>query len=290
MPTALPYFLGCPVWACDRWVGKLYTNKNRRTWMRDYSRVFNTVEGNSTFYGIPSAATVQRWADQSEDGFRFVLKFPRSITHDCQLNECKADTREFLDLLEILAAADRLGPTFLQLPPTFHRHQLEDLEGYLRQLPREFPFAVEVRHSDYFDNSDTEFRLIDLLLELGMDWVLFDSRALFAKPPSDESELASQHRKPRIPLRTTVTGNHPIVRFVGRNKISDAAGEIREWATTMATWLEQGLQPFLFTHSPNDEFAPDLATMFHQELRQLIPELPELPNTQLARAKQGRLF
>ncbi|MEM9410921.1 MAG: DUF72 domain-containing protein, partial [Planctomycetota bacterium] len=76
------YRIGCPVWSCPQWRGSVYRPKSPRTnWLREYSEVFTTVEGNSTFYGLPKLETFQRWADETADHFRFVLKFPRSITH-----------------------------------------------------------------------------------------------------------------------------------------------------------------------------------------------------------------
>ena len=291
MPSFLPYSIGCPVWACEGWVGKLYQKKTKTNWLREYSQVFNTVEGNSTFYGLPSKVSVQRWVDTTADSFQFALKFPRAVTHDCQLRGANADTRIFLRLLEILAKGDRLGPTLLQLGPSFSGAQLPDLAKYLSRLPREFPFAVEVRHFDYFDRGDCESRLTELLTGLGMDWVIFDSRALFSRPPSDPIERESQKRKPQTPYRTTVTAQYPIVRFVGRNSIVEVRDQIDQWAKTVAEWIREGLRPYVFTHSPDDTFAPDFAFSFHQRLMEELPELPplELPRFKVPE-RQGRLF
>lgn len=287
----LPYYLGCPVWACDDWVGKIYASKNRRTWLPSYSKLFKTVEGNSTFYGIPSLDTVRRWADETAPGFKFVLKFPRVITHDCQLKGAHSETRDFLRLLDVLAKADRLGPTFLQMSPSFAGKQIDDLAKYLAALPRSFPFAVEVRNFDYFDNAGREKQLVDLLTALGMDWVIFDSRALYSKHASDEFEKESQRRKPQTPVRKTTTGNYPIVRLIGRNKIAEAKTQMHEWVDQVAAWIGEGLRPYLFTHCPDDAFAPEFAFAFHQKLRTLIPTLPELQMPNFPQPeRQGRLF
>ncbi len=50
-----------------------------------YARHFGCVEGNSSFYGLPSLDQVKRWCEESVDGFRFSMKFPRAITHDAKL-------------------------------------------------------------------------------------------------------------------------------------------------------------------------------------------------------------
>lgn len=290
-----PYYLGCPVWNCDAWKGTVYRRKTpRNRWLEDYSRAFDTVEGNSTFYGLPSLETAERWAESTPDGFRFCLKFPKAITHDSRLIEADRQTLIFLKILNILAEAHRLGPTFLQLPPDFSAIEWHALEKYLHQLPKELPFAVEVRHGDYFDSAEHEQRLNDLLQHLDMDRVLFDSRALYSKPPRDETERVSQGRKPKSPFRTTVTGAHPFVRIVGRNRLEECQLWLDEWAETTAGWIQAGLTPFIFTHSPDDAFAPDLARHFHKSVMSklsTVPARPEFPGeTELPPIKQKTLF
>lgn len=282
------YHLGCPVWACENWVGKLYRCKNRRKWLGEYSQVFNTVEGNSTFYGLPSPETVTRWANDSADGFQFVMKFPRSITHDAKLQNTKNETRSFLRILDTLARAERLGPTFLQLPPSFGSSKLRELARYLGQLPRDFRFAVEVRNYDFYDDGDRERQLTDVLTGLGMDWVLLDSRGLFAKPPADETERVAQGRKPRTPFRSTTTAGHPIVRFIGRNDPIEVQQQISDWADIVADWIGSGLQPYVFAHAPDDQFAPEFAVAFHRELRVRLPSLPVLRLPEFPRPEQQK--
>ena len=269
--------VGCPVWACEGWVGSLYSSRKRERWLPEYSQVFSTVEGNSTFYAMPTINTVKRWANETHDGFQFALKFPRIITHECRLQHAEVETRLFMDALEVLRQADRLGPTFLQLPPTFSGRYFETLESYLRQLPSDMPFAVEVRHLDFFNHADNDDRLNELLFELGMDRVVFDSRALFSAPPDDEFELASQGRKPNLPVQPRAIGDRPLVRFVGRNRIEEVEPWIEEWVPVIAEWISMGKTPYVFTHSPDDLYAPEFARHFHQALRLLVPLVPELP-------------
>lgn len=283
--------LGCPVWACAQWVGSLYRSSSRRTWLNDYSTVFNTVEGNSTFYALPSKDVVSTWAAETNPGFRFALKFPREITHDLQLVGADTITKEFLALLEVLADSDRLGPSFLQLPPYFSGESLEVLQRFLKSLPREFPFAVEVRHDDFFHHQQFEQRLDEMLSDCGIDRVLFDSRGLFAKPPEDETERESQRRKPRLPFRDTVTGRHPFVRFVGRNKIEQTEEWLNQWVPIVAKWMKQGLEPYFFTHAPDDEFAPEMGALFYERLQKEIEMLkPMSPWPGRTQPKQLDLF
>lgn len=275
-PAKLPYELGCPVWACDGWVGSLYSSANRRRWLAEYSSVFGTVEGNSTFYGVPDAATFGRWASDTADGFRFALKFPSSITHERELVGAAEQTAEFVDRLRILQAADRLGPSLIQLPPYFAGRNLVDLQRYLDTLPNDLPLAVEVRHADYFDQGPHERALDKLLAERKIDRALFDTRALFSAPASDPAEEKSQARKPRSPFRTTVTSTRPMVRFVGRNHLPAVDPWIAEWASIVADWIRNGLHPYVFCHAPDDTFAPEFAERFHAKLIEHLPDLPSL--------------
>jgi len=256
------FFIGCPVWACEHWRASLYTAKARRhEWLEQYSAVFPTVEVNSTFYALPSHETVQKWCDSTQPGFEFCFKFPKAMTHDLQLQNCEGHRNAFLKLLEIAAQTDRLGPAFLQLPPRFSPRSFFALEQFLSHWPNEFPVAVEVRHKDWFDEGSHEAKLNQLLEHLGMDRCLFDSRALFSRSPDDEIEKISQGRKPRSPLRTTVTSQCPMVRIVGRNTEEQVHPWWTEWADVIAIWIQQGLTPYVFTHAPDDRFAPDLGRL-----------------------------
>lgn len=263
------------MWACPHWKGTVYSaNSTRKDWLGEYSALFSTVEVNSTFYAIPAIETVRRWAESVQPGFAFCLKFPKSITHDKGLRDTDIETMAFLHLLDELEKHGCRGPAFLQLPPQFSGRDWPALEAYLRSLPGAFSYAVEARHGDWFLRGPVEQRLDGLLTELGMDRCLFDSRALFSAPPSDAAEEESQRRKPRSPFRRTVTAREPMVRLVGRNDMVATRPWIEEWAAIVSGWIGEGLRPIVFTHAPDDRFAPDLAIAFHERLRELRPELP----------------
>ena len=269
----LPLFLGCPIWSCGHWSGEVYPEKTPRSgWLNWYSRTFNTVEGNSTFYALPRPEAVKRWAEQTEPGFCFSLKFPRLISHELELRNAEAATKDFLQCLELLASEDRLGPTFLQLGPQFGPERFSLLCRFLEQLPKDFRWAVELRHLDWFDSGEHEQRINDFLRKRQIDKVLFDSRPLYQSPPDDEIETESQRRKPKTPVRQTVTGNHPMLRIVGRNRIELADRFFDQWAPIVAHWVREGLQPYVFAHAPDDRFAPALARRFASRMQREMPE------------------
>lgn len=288
LPTTsprVPLLIGAPVWNCTHWGGCVYPVKTPAAdYLRWYSAMFNSVEGNSCFYATPTPEQAAKWASQTRDGFRFCLKFPRAISHDRGLCDADRETREFLDAVEVLASADRLGPSFLQLGPNFSPRYFSVLEKYLRGLPSELPWAVEVRHKDWFDQDVQESRLNDLLRELRVDKVLFDSRALFQSPALDDSEVKARARKPQTPVRQTVTGTRPMLRLIGRNHPEQARGVVEQWAKIVAGWIRDSLVPCVFLHTPDDRHAPEFVRMFYDALTlqldtppKTLPRLPQTP-------------
>ncbi len=255
------FHLGLPAWSHAPWRGTLYTRDAAVSdYLPQYAQVFNAIEGNTTFYGVPKAETVARWAAESPAHLRFCWKFPKVITHELQLIGAAAATNEFLNRMAPLG--EKLGPFFIQLHDRFGPARLRNLEQYLRALPREFHFAVEVRHPGFFDGGEDERSLDTLLSELGIDRVNFDTVAVHSSLATDAHTAESKQRKPRLPRRTTATGPRPFVRFVGDPVIEKNEGALSDWAAIVARWLGAGREVYFFVHHPNDDFAPPLARLF----------------------------
>ncbi|MCE2861125.1 MAG: hypothetical protein RIR76_1479 [Verrucomicrobiota bacterium] len=262
--------VGCPVWAHAAWKGGFFTaGARRQEFLPQYASVFGAAEANPTFYGLPSRETVARWSVEAPPDFRFCFKFPRTITHDRQLRDAGRETDEFLERLAPLGA--RLGSFFLQLHSSFGAARLDMLGGYLRKLPATFSYAVEVRAPEFFDAGPAERALDALLAEAGVDRVNFDTRGLFASLADDEFTRDAKRKKPRVPLRTTVTARRPFVRFVGDPEIPRNAPLLDAWADVIAGWLRRGLQPYFFTHHPDDTLAPALARDFQGRVQARYP-------------------
>ena len=269
--------LGCPVWAFKPWVGNFYTSDAKRSdYLAQYSRVFNAVEGNSSFYGLPKKETIVRWCDEVEEGFDFCFKFPRVVSHDLLLRNAEKETLEFIRRIEPLGG--RLGSFFLQLPPYFEPRHLSYLIAYVRSLPSEFRYAVDVRNPEFFRGT-AAVEIDTALSDLGVDRVIFDTRALFAKKATDEMTTHAQRRKPSLPVAKKVVGSCPFIRFVGHPDENTTHSFLQEWVEPVLRWLDQGLQPYFFTHMPDDLLAPHLSRRFAQMLSSagLDLEIPKWP-------------
>ncbi len=98
-----PYYIGAPLWALKEWKGRFFTKSAKPAdFLRQYAQFFNAVEGNTTFYSVPSEEMVSRWLESTPDTFRFSFKFPRTISHYHKLQHCDAEVAEFLKRLEPL--------------------------------------------------------------------------------------------------------------------------------------------------------------------------------------------
>ena len=274
------YYLGCPIWANKEWVGHFYSSKARpKQYLREYSLTFNSVEGNSTFYGLPTPSTVARWRDEVHPGFRFSFKFPKSISHLRQLHGCQDLLKDFFDRINPLA--ERIGILFLQLPPTFNAQALSLLVRFLNLLPETYHYAVEVRHIDFFEKPEAVAALNAALAKREVNRAMFDTAMLHQIRTSDPSVVAAQRRKPKMPVRYDVTGAHPFLRFVGDNTVSSNVPYLVQLAKVVAGWIDAGQHPYVFFHSPDDIYAPQLCRAFHetltQQVRTDIGTLPDFP-------------
>ena len=134
-------------WSYDFWRGNFYPQDMKAAeYLHEYSKHFDTVEVNNTFYRIPSENTVMKWGQQTPRGFLFALKFPRVITHVKMLRNCENEVNRFLEYASKLE--DKLGPLLLQFPPTFRNQHLHLLKDFLPSLPKKYRFAVEARNRE----------------------------------------------------------------------------------------------------------------------------------------------
>jgi uncharacterized protein YecE (DUF72 family) len=169
-----PILLGTSSFTGTGWQWSFYPKGMRPAdYLAFYAERFHTVEVDSTFYACPTVRTVENWNARTPDGFVFSAKVPQTITHDKVLVDCDAELKEFLDTIGILG--DKLGPVVFQFPffdkwKIKDRHAFTDrLIPFLKKLPTERKFAIEVRNKKWID---TEFA--NLLREHKIALVLQD--------------------------------------------------------------------------------------------------------------------
>lgn len=138
----------------------------QRQWFAHYAEQFDTVELNTTFYGLPPPATFARWRQAAPPGFCFALKYSRTATHRLRLQRPAALLGEFL--ANAGALGDRLGPLLVQLPPQFAADAAR-LQQFLAAVPASLRLALEFRHPSWFADE-----ILQLLRQHGAALVLHD--------------------------------------------------------------------------------------------------------------------
>ncbi|HET7369543.1 MAG TPA: DUF72 domain-containing protein [Gammaproteobacteria bacterium] len=128
------------------WKGDFYpADLPEHDWFDWYSRYFDTVEINNTFYRLPERSVFQQWRDQARDDFCYAVKFSRYGTHVKRLNSLEPIER-FVD--RTVPLEDLIGPVLVQLPPNWHVNA-ERLEYFLAALPDRYRWAFEFRHESW---------------------------------------------------------------------------------------------------------------------------------------------
>ena len=120
-----------------------------------YAARFDAVEINSSFHRPHRISTWQRWHDSVPDGFRFSVKVPKSITHECRLADCSPAIARFLE--EAGTLGDKLGVLLVQLPPKLE-FDGDIAARFFAELSGCSPAAIacEPRHPSWFDTGANE--------------------------------------------------------------------------------------------------------------------------------------
>ncbi|WP_232596682.1 DUF72 domain-containing protein [Photobacterium phosphoreum] len=272
-----PLRLGLTQWSHNHWINSLY-GKGCKSGDRlaHYAEVFNSVEGNTTFYATPSMTTVQKWHDATPDHFRFTFKLPQAITHQQQLRHCDQAVADFLSTMQVLEP--KTGMWKIQLPAQFGPDALPVLAQFLDRLPSHLTTGVEVRHPEFFTKGAAEQALNRLLIEKNSNRIIMDSRPLFSAQPTTPAIIEAQRKKPRLPVHAIATANNPVIRFIGHPNDSYNNPFFNNWLQRIPLWLAEGKQPYLFIHSPDNNHAPESAIRLYHRLQQHLAATITLPD------------
>ena len=294
-----PVRIGTCSWADDalvkHWYPKGVTAKERLAW---YAQHFSTVEVDSTFYRVPDEGMVQGWADRTPDGFVMHVKaFGLMTRHPVRLEQLPPDLREgmpldhrgrvdrpprelralvfraFLEALEPLRQAGKLGDVLFQLPPYVvpKPASFDYLEWAHEQMDGD-EMLVEFRHRDWFaEEHRTE--VLAWLEERGMSYVTVDA-------PRLEGGNVPQ-------TMVAVTGPTAYVRFHGRNaatwnKRGGGASErfdylygpeeLEEWVEPLRELASTAQRAYAFFNNNNQTNGVAQAPSGAELLRRLLEE------------------
>jgi uncharacterized protein YecE (DUF72 family) len=192
----LNFYIGCSGWSYGGWKGTFYPkDMESKDYLSYYSKFFNFVEVDSTYYNIPSRFAVRAWKNKTPFDFKFTIKFPKIITHEKKLEDVSKPLSIFFNALEPLI--DKILLLLIQLPPYLSvKKGFESLQTMTQNLDTRFRYALEVRHSSWFED-----KIYDFLKDQNMSMVW-----------SVRDELTTP---------TVVTADQIYTRFIGDRSINE---------------------------------------------------------------------
>ncbi len=222
--------IGTSAFTARGWQGNFYPKGIKPAdYLSYYATKFDTVELDNTFYRTPALSTVQGWNAKTPSGFVFTAKIPQVITHEKMLVDCDDDLHDFLKTMDALG--DKLGPLLFQFG-YFNQKAFETqadflalLKPFLKKLPRDYRFAVEIRNKYWLDA-----RFADLLRENQVALTLID-QSWVPRPWELENKF------------DLITTDFTYVRWLGDRK--DIEEQTKTWdklivdrSKDMANWVE----------------------------------------------------
>ncbi|WP_261512036.1 DUF72 domain-containing protein [Chryseobacterium paludis] len=142
-------YIGCSGFYNNDWKGSFYPdNTPTKDFLTLYSKEFNAVEINSTFYRKPTAKTLIKWFDETPEEFRFFIKIPKTISHEKRLLDCKEEISEFCQHIHE-NLKEKLSGFLYQFPPSF-KNTPENIELILKNIDSAFLNVIEFRHESWW--------------------------------------------------------------------------------------------------------------------------------------------
>lgn len=245
-------YIGCAKWGRKEWIGKIYPKGTKDAqFLHHYVQHYNSIELNATHYQVYGPAVISKWAAEAKGkDFLFCPKVPQVISHYSSFNNVDALTTAFLE--GVLAFKEHLGPIFLQVSDKYSPNRKDALFNYLRSLPTDLQFFLEVRHPDWFADKAISQELFGTLKELNIGAVITDT--------SGRRDCAHMH----------LTIPKTFIRYVGNSLHETDYTRIDEWIERIKYWLDNGLKElYFFMHMHNEATSPELTVYLVDRLNKV---------------------
>jgi len=243
------YFIGTSGYNYEHWQEGIFYPKGwpKNRLLEYYSKFFNSVELNVTFYRLPSRKVFEAWYRKTPQDFKFVIKGSRFITHIKRLKDCKDALENFLENAKGLK--EKLICILWQLPPSL-KMDLERLKYFIALLLKEkiaknILHSIEFRHESWFNN-----KVYKILKDYNINLCIADS--------------------PRWPIREILTSDFIYLRFHGGKVLYGSEYSEKEliiWSNKAKNWLKGKKVLFSFFNNDAYGFAVKNALRFKELLK-----------------------
>jgi uncharacterized protein YecE (DUF72 family) len=140
---------GCLSWTYPDWLGSFYpVGTKPAEYLSLYSKIFDLVEVDSSFYRIPTPSVVKQWREKTPPNFRFTVKLPGKITHEGRLVGIEKELERFEKT--VLELGDKLACVMAQLPPNSKKDDdFSNLEKFLDKTNSSIRYGIEFRNKSW---------------------------------------------------------------------------------------------------------------------------------------------
>ncbi|MGB5820548.1 MAG: DUF72 domain-containing protein [Saonia sp.] len=254
----LSVYIGCAKW--NRQDLKNFYPRGTKDELQYYSSQFNCIELNATFYRIFPAEQYEKWYDKTPENFKFFPKVSNEISHLRRLNDQIYPTID--RYLEVTAnLKEKLGTIFLQMHGNFGPKNWDRVVRFVEYWPKEFPLAMEFRHTDWFNDKKVAQELYHLLEENNIANILVDTAG----------------RRDIMHMR--LTNKEAFIRYVGANHDSDYS-RMDDWVQRLKRWYDLGLRNIhFFVHQNLELESPLLSAYFIDKINKNLPVTLNIPQT-----------
>jgi uncharacterized protein YecE (DUF72 family) len=235
-------YVGCAKWGRTEWVGKIYPLKTKeKDFLDHYVNHYNSIELNATHYKVYGEAGIKKWTSKAAGkDFKFCPKMYQGVTHRGSLKGKNFITNEFFR--GIVAFEEYLGPIFIQVSETFSPKRKDELFDFLKSLPADLQFFMEVRHPSWFAKEEIKNELFSALKEMNIGAVITDT--------AGRRDCAHMY----------LTLPKTFIRFVGNSLHTSDYTRVDEWVTRMKYWLDKGMEElYFFMHMHDEATSPELS-------------------------------
>lgn len=241
-------YVGCAKWNKQDLRG--FYPRGTKDELAYYATQFNSIELNATFYRIFPNEQSAKWAQKTPEDFKFFPKVPQVISHIKRLSDCAELIAAHGDSLA--GFGHKLGTSFLQMPENFSPENFDRLEQFVRQWPGGIPLALELRHTDWYNDRKVSKKLYALLESHQIISIITDTAG----------------RRDLLHMRLTTPS--AFVRYVGANSPADYT-RLEEWAERIKSWRESGLKDlYFFVHQNTEIESPLLSAHFIRLLNERL--------------------
>lgn len=250
-------YVGCAKW--NKADLKGFYPRGTKDELEYYSKQFNSIELNATFYRIFSPEQFSKWYDKTPDNFRFFPKLSQEISHWKRLNE---DSKPVVDkyLYNAFNLKEKLGCLFLQMHNNFAPKDFNRVEDFAKNWPKEIPLAVEFRHTDWYNDKAVAEDLFQLLEENNISNIIVDTAG----------------RRDLMHMR--LTNKRAFIRYVGANHKSDYS-RLDDWVKRLKHWRDNGIEEIdFFVHQNIEKESPLLSAYFIKQLNAELNMDLKIPN------------